>query len=92
MDHVRWDLSISMIVKLKQLTKLPIIVDAYHGTGDRSLVKVMTLAGIVAGADGCLIETHYDPDNAISDSEQTVSLETFHDIIATMGKLDNVIQ
>jgi len=82
MDHVRWDLSISLIAKLKQLTNVPTIVDASHGTGDRSIVKAMTLAGIAAGADGFLVETHYDPDGSLSDAEQAVSLEAFLDIAA----------
>ena len=91
MDHCRWDLSISLIAKLKQLTNIPVIVDASHGTGDRSIVKPMTLAGIAAGADGYLVETHYDPDGSLSDAEQAVSLETFVDISQSVKKLRGVM-
>lgn len=87
MDHVRWDLSISLIAKLKQLTNVPVIVDACHGTGDRSIVKAMTLAGIAAGADGFLCETHYDPDGSLSDGEQSVPLGGFVDIAVSVEKL-----
>ena len=87
MDHVRWDLSISLIAKLKQLVHLPVIVDAAHGTGDRTIVEQMTLAGIAAGADGCLCETHYDPDGSLSDAEQTISLDKFIHIVTAVRSL-----
>lgn len=87
MDHVRWDLSISLIAKLKQLTRVPVIVDASHGTGDRSIVRAMTLAGVAAGADGFLCETHYDPDGSLSDAEQAVPLEEFVGIAEAVAKM-----
>jgi 3-deoxy-7-phosphoheptulonate synthase len=77
LNHVRWDLSISIIPTIKGITKLPVIVDGSHGTGRRDLVAPMTLAGIAAGADGCLIETHMNPDLSISDADQAISLEDF---------------
>ena len=80
MNHVRWDLSISLIAAVKKMTSIPIIVDASHGTGRRDIVKPMTLAGISAGADGFLCEVHYDPDNSLSDSEQAYPLENFCDL------------
>jgi len=87
MDHVRWDLSMSLIAKLKQLTNVPVIVDASHGTGDRSIVKPMTLAGVAAGADGFLCETHYDPDRSLSDGEQSIPLGEFVDIAESVARL-----
>lgn len=81
LDHVRWEMSISMVAMLKQMTQFPVIVDASHGTGNRKLVEPMTLAGIAAGADGCLIETHFDPDKSMSDSEQAVDIEQFRRIV-----------
>ena len=55
-NHVRWDLSISIIPSVKLITKIPVIVDASHGTGNKDLVSAMTLAGVAAGADGFLCE------------------------------------
>ena len=43
-------LDINAIAMIKELSHLPIIVDASHGTGRRSLVEPITLAGIFAGA------------------------------------------
>lgn len=90
MNHVRWDLSISIIAAVKCMTKIPILVDASHGTGRRDLVEPMTLAGIAAGADGLLIETHYDPDKSATDAEQAVDIETAKRIIAKARRLKNI--
>jgi len=77
MNHVRWDLSLSMIPAVKSLTKIPIIVDASHGTGRRDLVAPMTLAGIAAGADGFLLEVHQSPELSFSDADQAYPLDEF---------------
>jgi 3-deoxy-7-phosphoheptulonate synthase len=87
--HVRWDLSISMIPAIKALTKMPILVDGSHGTGRRDLVEPMTLAGIAAGADGCLVEFHNDPDKSISDSDQALS---FKELDSLMFKIEEYIK
>ena len=80
MNHVRWDLSISIIPAIKAITKMPIIIDPSHGTGRRDLVEPMALAGIAAGADGFLIETHPNPDKSLSDPDQAYPLEEFDDL------------
>jgi len=91
LDHSRWELSISMIATLKHHTKMPVIVDASHGTGNRQIVKQMALAGIAAGADGMLIETHPNPDKSMSDAEQVVSIGEFKDIVDTARKIRLVL-
>ena len=58
---------------VKELSHLPIIVDPSHGTGRRSLVGRMALAGLAAGADGLIIEAHPDPDRALCDGPQTIT-------------------
>jgi len=35
----------------------------------------MTLAGIMAGADGIIIEIHEEPEKAISDGQQSLNFE-----------------
>lgn len=77
MNHVRWDLSVSIIPAIKRLTKIPIIIDAAHGTGRRDLVYDMTLAGVQAGADGYLVEVHPNPEQSISDSDQAYPLHLY---------------
>lgn len=76
-DHVRWELSVSTIAAIKNKCHVPIIVDASHGSGRRSLVLPLTLSGIAAGADGFLVETHPTPDLSLSDANQAYPLEDF---------------
>ena len=66
---------------IKELSHLPIIVDPSHGTGRRSLVGRMALAGLAAGADGLIIEAHPDPDSALCDGPQTITLAELASII-----------
>ena len=58
---------------VKELSHLPIVVDPSHGTGRRSLVARMALAGLAAGADGLIIEARPEPDNAKCDATQTIT-------------------
>jgi 3-deoxy-7-phosphoheptulonate synthase len=90
-NHVRWDLSISMIPAVQEITDIPVIVDGSHGTGRRDLVSPMTLAGVAAGADGCLVETHPDPDRSLSDADQAVSFHDFEVLMSKVKKLRGVI-
>jgi len=89
--HVRWDLSISMIPAVQEITDIPIVVDASHGTGRRDLVEPMTLAGVAAGANGILVETHTDPENSLSDADQAVSLDTFMSIMDRVSGIRKVL-
>ena len=57
-------LDINAIAMVRELSHLPIIVDASHGTGKRSLVEPVTLAGIFAGANGAMVEVHENPECA----------------------------
>ena len=54
-------LDLNAIPYLKQHCHLPVIVDPSHGTGVREFVKPLAAASVAAGADGLMIETHYDP-------------------------------
>lgn len=90
-NHVRWDLSLSMIPAIKALTKVPVICDASHGTGRRDLVMPMALAGVAAGAGGILVEVHEDPQNSLSDPEQALDTETFKVLMKKTTLIRNVI-
>jgi len=79
--YTRNTLDLSTVAAIKQNYRIPVIVDPSHGTGRRELVARMSLASIAAGADGLMIESHINPDNAISDARQTVSIDTVGDIV-----------
>ncbi len=70
-------LDLSAIPVLKELTHLPVIIDPSHAVGKRSLVAPMSKAAVAAGADGLLIEVHTNPEEALSDGEQSLEPGAF---------------
>ena len=70
-------LDLSAVPVLKQLTHLPVIVDPSHGVGKWSLVAPMAKAAVAAGADGLMIEVHPNPEEAMSDGEQSLKPDDF---------------
>ncbi len=65
-------LDLSSVPLLKAKTHLPVFVDPSHGTGNRDLVLPMSKAAMVAGADGVMVEVHFQPDSALSDGNQSL--------------------
>jgi len=49
--------------------------------GDRTFVPMMALAAKAFGADGYFMETHPDPDNALSDGPNMVKLHNLEEVI-----------
>ena len=80
-------LDLNAIALVRELSHLPIIVDASHGTGKRSLVGPLTLAGIMAGANGAMIEVHENPDCALSDGAQSLDFELFDKVANNIRKI-----
>jgi 3-deoxy-7-phosphoheptulonate synthase len=68
---------VSAVPVLKERTHLPVIVDPSHAAGVRSLVPPLAAAGVAAGADGVLVEVHNDPDSALSDGPQSLTIPGF---------------
>ena len=60
---------------------LPIIADPSHGTGHWEYVNPMAKAAVAAGADGLMIEVHPDPENALSDGEQSLRPDKFRQLV-----------
>ena len=63
------------------LTELPVFADPSHGTGRRELIAPMSRAALAAGADGLLIEVHPDPALALSDGDQSLTLDEFDSLM-----------
>lgn len=91
MNHVRWDLSISLIAAVKRITGVPVLVDASHGTGRRDLVFPMTMAGVAAGADGFLVEVHPEPEKSLSDADQAYPLDAYPDLLWRAGLVKKLV-
>ncbi|MEW6067241.1 MAG: 3-deoxy-7-phosphoheptulonate synthase [Nitrospirota bacterium] len=70
-------LDLSAVPVLKKLTHLPVVVDPSHGVGKWDLVSPMSKAAVAAGADGLVIEVHTNPEEALSDGEQSLKPDAF---------------
>ncbi len=76
---------ITAVPVLNELSHLPVILDPSHATGKRSLVPALCRAGVASGADGLIVECHPQPEKAISDGAQSLTLDQF---AAMMRSLD----
>jgi 3-deoxy-7-phosphoheptulonate synthase len=75
--YTRNTLDLSMVPAVKEISHLPVVVDPSHGTGRLSLIEPMSLAAVACGADGLMVEVHYNPAEALSDRDQALSPEQF---------------
>ena len=82
--YTRNTMDLSAVPLLHHLTHLPVIVDPSHATGKRWLVRPLAIGGVAVGADGVMVEVHPDPDNALSDAEQQLSLDEFRHLMADL--------
>ena len=86
-NRTRNTLDLSAIPLVKRLSHLPVIADPSHGTGHRYLVQPMALAAAAAGADGLIVEVHPEPDSALSDGPQSLTLEGFDQLMQTLERV-----
>jgi 2-dehydro-3-deoxyphosphooctonate aldolase (KDO 8-P synthase) len=70
----------------------PVVFDATHSVqqpgglgkasgGERQYAPLLAWAAIAAGADGLFLETHPDPDNALSDAACQIPLEQIEGVL-----------
>ena len=82
-SHTRFTLPLATVAYLHGKTHLPVVVDPSHGTGHTWLVPQMCAASVAAGADGLIIEVHPDPENALSDGNQSLNFKQFAETMET---------
>lgn len=82
-------LDIQAIPFIKHHSKLPIIIDPSHASGKSYIVRSMSKASLIAGADGLIIKTHINPEQSLCDSEQTINVETLKEIIEFKERMKN---
>ncbi|MGH2959641.1 MAG: 3-deoxy-7-phosphoheptulonate synthase, partial [Solirubrobacterales bacterium] len=87
----RFTLDLLAVPVLQQLTHLPIVVDPSHAAGRRDLVLSMSLAAAAAGADGIIVETHPDPENAICDGPQAIKGDEFADYAEQVNRIAELV-
>ncbi len=84
-------LDLSAIPVLKQLTHLPVVVDPSHSVGKWDLVAPMAKAAVAAGADGLLIEVHSNPEEAMSDGEQSLKPNAFKKLMEELKPIAKAV-
>jgi 3-deoxy-7-phosphoheptulonate synthase len=89
----RFTLDLGAVAVLKHETHLPVIVDPSHAAGRRDLVLPLARAAAAVGADGIIVETHPQPEEALSDGPQQIPTSEFAEfaaevrsIVGLMGK------
>jgi 3-deoxy-7-phosphoheptulonate synthase len=80
-------LDLNAVAYAKRVSHLPVVSDPSHGTGKWQLVGPLSLASVACGADSLILEVHCDPDRAISDGAQSLSIPNF---VALMEQLTAV--
>lgn len=85
-DHVfrnspNWEIPIELKTKIPDLE---VIVDPSHIAGKRELLASIAQKAFDLGFDGLMVETHPDPDQALSDPKQQLALNTFEAFIAQL--------
>jgi len=76
--NTRNTLDISCLAIIKNQTKLPVIVDLSHSLGRKDIMLSVAKAVIAMEIDAIMIEIHNDPNNALSDQKQQLSLAEFN--------------
>ena len=82
-------------------TQAPVVFDATHsvqlpggnGTssgGQRDMVPVLARAAVAVGVAGLFMETHPDPNNAMSDGPNAVPLKHMKALLETLLELDRI--
>lgn len=70
-------LDLSVVPLALARSRLPVIVDVSHAAGRRDILAHLSTAAFAAGAQAVMIEVHPDPDAALSDSAQQITVEDF---------------
>ncbi len=90
-DSTRFTLDISAIPVIKNLSHLPVVVDPSHAAGRWGLVGDCAKAAVAAGCDGLIIEVHPNPEEALSDGEQSLYPENFDKLMRELRRVAKAV-
>jgi len=80
-QHTRNTLDLASVPAIRRISHLPVIIDPSHGTGSAYMVTPLARSGVAVGADGLMIEVHNQPELALSDSAQALTLSEYAQLI-----------
>ena len=90
-QHTRNTLDLSAVPAVRRISHLPVIVDPSHGTGKNYMVTPLARAGVAVGSDGLIIEVHAQPDHALCDGAQALTLEQYQQLVNEVRAIHEVI-
>lgn len=90
-QHTRNTLDLASIPAVRRLSHLPVIVDPSHGTGKNYMVTPLARAGVAVGADGLIVEVHDQPEHALSDGAQALTLSQYEELVTEVRAIHEVI-
>lgn len=81
----------------------PVVFDATHSVqlpggmgmasgGERFMVPYLSRAAVAVGIDGLFMEVHPDPERAKCDGPNSVRLDTLHDLLVMLVKIDALVK
>lgn len=89
-NETRFTLDLAGAVYARQQTRLPVVVDPSHATGNPRLIPAMAAATLAAGLDGLMVEVHPDPSSALSDADQALSPALYRGMMEYLRLLSSV--
>ena len=90
-QHTRNTMDLAAIPAVRRISHLPVIVDPSHGTGKNYMVTPLARAGVAVGADGLIVEVHDQPEQALSDGAQALTLDQYDQLVSEVRSIHEVI-
>ena len=90
-NYTRYTFDVTAVPVIQKETFLPVLADPSHATGRRDLIFNMSCAAVAAGAGGLMIETHYNPSEAVVDAQQTITPDELKEVIDACRKIHQVL-
>jgi 3-deoxy-7-phosphoheptulonate synthase len=90
-QHTRNTLDLAAVPAVRRISHLPVIVDPSHGTGKNFMVTPLARAGVAVGADGLIVEVHDQPEHALSDGAQALTLDQYEELVTEVRSIYEVI-
>jgi len=90
-QHTRNTMDLAAIPAVRRISHLPVIVDPSHGTGKNFMVTPLARAGVAVGADGLIVEVHDQPEHALSDGAQALTLDQYDQMVSEVRSIYEVI-
>ena len=85
--ETRNTLDLAGAVWARHHSPFPVLVDPSHGTGRPELIAPMCLAAAAAGLDGVMVEVHPQPEAALADGFQALTVEAFSSLAASLSPI-----